>query len=67
MNTKWDNIRFMFIWSIAIFSVAILIYSYIQYCKDYDSKIKIINRYSYIIKFENGRALVFTEDKKNEE
>ncbi len=35
-----------------------------QYCREYDSKIREINRYVYTIKFENGKALFYNEDVK---
>ena len=63
MNDKYIAM----IWISIIFSTTFLIFYYINWDKEYDSKIISINRYTYTIKLENGRCLHFINDERIKE
>lgn len=63
MNDEWIAT----IWIIIVISVSYLIYTYMIWCKEYDSKIVSINRYHYYVKFEDGEQIFLKNDHKNYE
>ncbi len=50
------------VFSLLILCMTTLIFSYMQWCKEYDSKIVSITRNVYTIKIENGKSITIIKD-----
>jgi len=59
-----DNTRIFSICALIIIAITFLIFYYINYCREYDSKIDRIYRYTYVIKIDRGRMIVLENDEK---
>lgn len=53
------------VFCLLIICLTTIILSYMQWCKEYDSKIISINRVVYTLKFENGRYISSIQDEIN--
>ncbi len=57
---RWNSIGKSLPWIALIISVTFIISSYIQYCRESDSKVKSITRNVYTIKIDGSRPFLQT-------
>jgi hypothetical protein len=62
MDNNTQNVLITIVLSITIMFISSKI---VNYFKDYDEKVKTVNRYEYILKFPDGRTIKQTKDEED--